>query len=81
MDKLDDESRERFEQLIKEKEDLIKTYEKLLDGDFENEDESQFPAEIVKQVRKELTTLQAEKDDLEKELILQKKKIQVRIGL
>ncbi len=73
-DKLDDESRERFEQLIKEKEDLIKTYEKLLDGDFDEGDESQFPAEIVKQVRKELTVLQSEKEDLEKELILQKKK-------
>ena len=57
VDKLDDESRERFEQLLKEKEDLIKTYEKLLDGDFEESDESQFPAEIVKQVRKELTAL------------------------
>ncbi len=71
---LDDESRERFEQLIKEKEDLIKTYENLLDGDFEEGDESQFPAEIVKQVRKELTTLKAEKDELEKELVLQRKK-------
>jgi len=74
VDKLDDESRERFEQLMKEKEDLIKTYEKLLDGDFEKEDDTQFPVEIVKQVRKELTTLQAEKDDLEKELVLQRKK-------
>jgi len=71
---LDDESRERFELLIKEKEDLIKTYENLLDGDFEEGNESQFPAEIVKQVRQELTTLKAEKDDLEKELTLQKKK-------
>jgi len=60
--------------LIKEKEDLIKTYEKLLDGDFEERDESQFPAEIVKQVRNELTALQSEKDDLEKELTLQKKR-------
>ena len=74
VDKLDEESRERFEQLIKEKEDLIKTYEKLLDGDFEDGNESQFPAEIVKQVRKELTTLKSEKDDLERELVLQKKK-------
>jgi chemotaxis protein MotB len=74
VNKLDDESQERFEQLIKEKEDLIKTYEKLLDGDLEEGDESQFPAEIVKQVRKELTALQSEKDDLEKELVLQKKK-------
>ena len=73
-DKVDDESRERFEQLVKEKEDLIKTYEKLLDGDFDEENESQFPAEIVKQVRKELTVIQSEKDDLEKELVLQKKK-------
>jgi chemotaxis protein MotB len=72
--KLDDESRERFERLVKEKEDLIKTYEKLLDGGFEEEDESQFPAEIVKKVRKELTAIQSEKDDLERELILQKKK-------
>ncbi len=71
---VDDESRERFERLIKEKEDLIKTYEKLLDGDFEEGDESQFPAEIVKQVRTELTAIKAEKDDLEKELVLQKKK-------
>ena len=46
---MEDDSRERFEQLIKEKEDLIKTYENLLDGDFEEGDESQFPAEIVKQ--------------------------------
>ena len=74
VNKLDDESRERFEQLIKEKEDLIATYEKLLDGDPEEEDESQFPAEIVKQVRKELTAIQSERDDLEKELVLQKKK-------
>ncbi len=74
VDKLDDQSRERFEQLVKEKEDLIKTYEKLLDGDFDEGDESQFPAEIVKQVRKELTSLKSEKDDLERELILQKKK-------
>ncbi len=74
VDKQDEESRERFEQLIKEKEDLIKTYEKLLDGDFEEEDASQFPAEIVKQVRKELTVLKTEKDELEKDLILQKKK-------
>ncbi len=73
-EKVDDESRERFERLIKEKEDLIKTYEKLLDGDFEEGDESQFPTEIVKQVRQELTTIHAEKDDLEKELVLQKKK-------
>jgi chemotaxis protein MotB len=73
--KLDDESRERFERLVKEKEDLIKTYEKLLVGGFEEEeDESQFPAEIVKKVRKELTAIQSEKDDLERELILQKKK-------
>jgi len=72
--KLDDESRERFERLVKEKEDLIKTYEKLLDGGFEEEDESQFPAEIVKKVRKELTAIQSEKDDLERELTLQKKK-------
>ncbi len=72
--KLDDESRERFERLVKEKEDLIKTYEKLLDGGFEEEDESQFPAEIVKKVRKELNAIQSEKDDLERELILQKKK-------
>ncbi len=70
---LAEESRERFERLIKEKEDLIKTYESLLDGDFEEGDESQFPAEIVKQVRKELTTLKAEKDDLDKELVLQRK--------
>jgi chemotaxis protein MotB len=74
VDKLDDESRERFEQLVKEKEDLIKTYEKLLDGDFDEGDESQFPAEIVKQVRKELTSLKSEKDDLEREIVLQKKK-------
>jgi len=74
VDKLDEESQERFERLVKEKEDLIRTYEKLLDGDFEEEDESQFPAEIVKQVRKELTVLKSEKDDLERELILQKKK-------
>jgi chemotaxis protein MotB len=74
VDKLDDESRERFEQLVIEKEDLIKTYEKLLDGDFEEGDESQFPAEIVKQVRQELATIQSEKEDLEKELVLQKKK-------
>lgn len=74
MDKRDDESRERFEQLIKEKEDLIKTYEKLLDGDFEDKNESQFPAEIVEQVRKELTAIKSEKDELEKELILQKKR-------
>lgn len=74
VNKLDDESRERFEQLIKEKEGLIKTYEKLLDSDLEEDEESQFPAEIVKQVRKELTGIQAEKEDLEKELVLQKKK-------
>ena len=74
VDKLDDESRERFEQLIKEKENLIKTYENLLDGDFEEGDESQFPAEIVKQVRKELTTIKSEKDELERELVLQKKR-------
>jgi chemotaxis protein MotB len=74
VNKLDDESQERFEQLVKEKEDLIRTYEKLLDGDFEDGNESQFPAEIVKQVRKELTTLKSEKDDLERELVLQKKK-------
>ena len=74
VDKLDDESRERFEQLIKEKEDLIKTYEKLLDGDFEEGDESQFSAEVVKQVRKELTAIKLEKDELERELVLQKKK-------
>ena len=74
VDKLDDESRERFEQLMKEKEDLIRTYENLLDGDFEDGDESQFPAEIVKQVRKELTSIKSEKDELERELILQKKK-------
>jgi len=74
VNKLDDESRKRFEQLIKEKEDLIGTYEKLLDGDFEEGDESQFPAEIVKQVRKELNGMQLERDDLEKELVLQKKK-------
>jgi chemotaxis protein MotB len=74
INKLDDESRERFEQLIQEKEELIHTYEKLLDGDFEKEDESQFPAEIVKQVRKELTDIQSERDELAKELVLQKKK-------
>jgi chemotaxis protein MotB len=74
VDKLDDESRERFEQLVKEKEDLIETYEKLLDGDFEEGDESQFPAEVVKQVRKELTAIKSEKDELERELVLQKKK-------
>jgi len=74
VEKLDEESRERFEQLVKEKEDLISTYEKLLDGDFEDGDESQFPAEIVKQVRKELTKLKSEKDDLEREITLQKKK-------
>jgi chemotaxis protein MotB len=74
VNKLEDESRERFEQLIKEKEDLIKTYEKLLDGDLKEDDDSQFPAEIVKQVRKELTTIQSEKDNLERELILQRKK-------
>lgn len=74
VDKLDGESRERFEQLVKEKEDLIKTYEKLLDGDFEEGDESQFPAEVVKQIRKELTAIKSEKDELERELVLQKKK-------
>ena len=73
-DKLDEESRERFEQLIKEKENLIQTYENLLDGDFEGGDESQFPAEIVKQVRKELTAIKSERDELERELVLQKKK-------
>lgn len=72
--KLDDESRERFEQLIKEKEEMIKTYEKLLDGNFEEGNESQFPAEIVKQLRKELTSIKSEKDELERELVLQKKK-------
>ncbi|MDH5762508.1 MAG: OmpA family protein [Nitrospinota bacterium] len=79
-EKLDEESRQRFEQLLKEKEDLIKTYEKLLDGDFEDGNESQFPAEIVKQVRKELTALKAEKDDLEKELILQQKKFKSELA-
>jgi chemotaxis protein MotB len=79
VDKPEDEPRERFEQLIKEKEDLIKTYEKLLDGDFEEGDESQFPAEIVKQVRKELTTIQSEKDELEKELALQKRKFKYEL--
>lgn len=73
-EKVDDESRERFERLIKEKEDLINTYEKLLDGDSEEDGESQFPTEIVKQVRKELSVINAEKEDLEKELVLQKKK-------
>jgi len=74
VDKLDDESHNRFQQLIKEKENLIQTYEKLLDGDLETGDETRFPAEIVKQVRKELTALKTEKDDLEKELVLQKKR-------
>ena len=74
VDKQDENPGNAFEQLIKEKEDLIKTYEKLLDGDFDEGDESQFPAEIVKQVRKELTAITAERDDLEKELVLQKKK-------
>jgi len=73
-DKQDDESRERFEHLLKEKEDLIKTYEKLLDDDLEEEDETQFPGEIVKQVRKELADIKSEKDELEKELVLQKKR-------
>ena len=79
VDKLDDESRERFEQLVKEKEDLIKTYEKLLDGDFEEGDESQFPAEVVKQIRKELTAIKSEKDELERELVLQKKKFKLEM--
>lgn len=73
-EKVDDESRGRFERLIKEKEDLINTYEKLLDGDSEEDGEAQFPTEIVKQVRKELSVINAEKEDLEKELVLQKKK-------
>ena len=77
--KLDDESRERFEQLIKEKEDLIKTYESLLDGDFEEGDESQFPAEIVKQVRKELTSIKSEKDELEREISIQKKRFKAEL--
>jgi chemotaxis protein MotB len=74
VDKPENEPQKRFEQLIKEKEGLIKTYEKLLDGDFEEGAESQFPAEIIKQVRKELTTIQSERDELEKELSLQKRK-------
>lgn len=80
QEELDNPSRERFEQLLKEKEGLIKTYEKLLDGDSEGEDESQFPAEIVKQVRKELTAMQAEKEDIEKELSLQKKKFKSELN-
>jgi chemotaxis protein MotB len=79
-DPKEDESRERFEQLIKEKEDLIKTYEKLLDGDFEEGDESQFPAEIVKKVRKELTTIKSEKDELAKEIDLQKRKFKSELN-
>ena len=78
--KLDDDTRERFELLIKEKEDLISTYEKLLDGELEEEDGSQFPAEIVKQVRNELTVIQSEKDDLEKEIVLQNKKFKSELA-
>lgn len=74
VDKPENEPPEQFEQLIKEKEDLIRTYEKLLDGDFEEGEESQFPAEIVKKVRKELTTIKSEKDELAKEINLQKRK-------
>ena len=79
-EELSDESRERFERLVKEKEDLIKTYEKLLDGDFEENNETQFPAEIVKQVRQELTTIKSEKDELEKELALQKKRFKSELA-
>ncbi len=77
---LTDESRERLEQLLKEKEALIKTYENLLDGDFEEGNESQFPAEIVKQVRKELTTIKAERDEMEKELAAQKKRFKAELA-
>ena len=79
-EQVDEESKERYEQLLKEKDNLIKTYESLLDGDFEEGDEPQFPTEIVKQVRNELTTIKAEKDELEKELVLQKKKFKSELA-
>jgi len=78
IETLTQESDERYKKLLKEKDRLINTYEQLI-VTTEGRSESVVPDEVVTEITRELKKLRTEKDEVDKELELHRKKFKVHL--
>ncbi len=80
IDTASEEFQGRFKEILNEKDALIESYEKLIQESVENESDLEFSGEIVGNIRQELNKVKEEKDELEKELNLQKRQFEATLS-
>ncbi|MBT5549078.1 MAG: OmpA family protein [Nitrospina sp.] len=76
------ENIKRFEKIVKEKTELINSYEKVMyenKGDDEG-GESRLPSEIIKELKGDLEKIEAAKDRLEQDLLQEKKEFENKLS-
>ncbi len=74
-----DESKARFDKLLKEKDGLIKLYEKLIQSSQTEEGALAMSSRMVSQIQRELDTVREEKEDLMKEIETKDKQYQAQL--
>ena len=81
MDERSKQTQARYEKLLKEKNDLIQSYEQTL---FQSEggktDTSKLPSEIIKELKEDLGNLSTERDKLNDELLMEKKRFDSKLS-
>lgn len=71
---------EAYEKIIKEKTELINSYEKVMYDNQDEDGKTRLPSEIVKELKDNIAGLEKEKDETEKKLIEEKKKFQKKLA-
>jgi chemotaxis protein MotB len=76
------ENIKKYEKLIKEKTELISSYEKVMYENKEDEEggDAKLPSEIIKELKVNIEKIEIEKDKLEQDLIYEKKEFENKLS-
>jgi chemotaxis protein MotB len=75
------QSIKKYEKLIKEKMELIGSYEKVMYENKGEEGDTKLPSEIIKELKESIEKIETEKDRLEQDLLHEKKEFENKLSL
>jgi len=80
QEKKHQESIKDYEKMIKEKTELINSYEKVMYDNKGEDGETKLPSEIIKELKENINSIETEKDKLEQDLVLEKKEFENKLS-
>ena len=75
------ENIKKYEKLIKEKTELVNSYEKVMYENKGDDGSTKLPSEIIKELKGNIESIEIEKDKLEQDLLFEKKEFENKLSL